>query len=168
MKAGGPEAMRQAGQKLEQLTRVIGEGELTQISMPKEVAAMAFRIPGGAWEALGERRRELGIRVEGEQVVVELRLGEKSRREVYLLLYGIAQQAFSGGRPVELIGKIPKEILEENEGLREIMDVIEGGKSGLPDEDSTAIQLYLAGLWFGLEDKTNLPAPWNIYKAVSY
>jgi len=55
MKPGGPEVMRQAGQKLEELTRVIGEGELTQISMPKEVAAMTFRIPEGAWEALGRR-----------------------------------------------------------------------------------------------------------------
>jgi len=168
MKPGGPEAMRQAGQKLGELTRVIKEGDLTQISMPKEVAAMAFRIPRDAWEALERRGRELGIGVKGEQIIVELRLGERNRREVYFFLYGIAQQVFSGGRPRELIGKIPKEILEANEGLREIMDVIKTGRSNLPDEDLTALQLYLAGLWFGLKDKTDLPAPWDIYKAVSY
>ena len=97
-----------------------------------------------------------------------MRLGGKSRREAYRLLCGIAQQVFRGGTPVELIGKIRREILEENKDLKEIMDVIEGGKSGLPDEDLTALQLYLAGLWFSLKDKTDLPAPWDIYKAVSY
>ena len=168
MKPGGPETMRQAGQKLEELTTVIKKEDLAQIMMPKKVAAMAFRIPEGAWETLGRRGQELGIRLKGDQVLVELRLGEKSRREAYRLLCGIAQRVFSGGRPVELIGKIPKEILEANEGLREIIDVIKVGKSGLPEEDLTALQLHLAGLWFSLKDKTDLPAPWDIYKPVSY
>jgi len=168
MKPGGAETMREAGQKLRELTSVIEEGELTQISMPKEEAAMAFRIPKGAWDALGMRGQELGIGVKGDQVIVKVRLEEKSRREVYLLLCGIAQQAFKGGRPTNLIERIPKEILEANEGLKEIIGVVAVGKTGLPDEDLTALQLYLAGLWFSLRNKTDLPAPWDIYKPVSY
>ena len=168
MKPGGAETIREAGQKLKELTSMIEEGELIQISMPKEVAAMAFRIPEKAWDALKRRGQELGISVKGNQVIVGVRLEEKGRREVYLLLCGIAQQIFKGGRPTNLIERIPKEILEENEGLREIMDVITRGRSGLPDEDLTALQLYLAGLWFSLRNKTDLPAPWDIYKPVSY
>jgi len=168
MKPGGAETIREAGQKLKELTSMVEEGELIRVSMPKEVAAMAFRIPEKAWDALKRRGQELGISVKGNQVIVGVRLEEKGRREGYLLLCGIAQQVFEGRRPTELIGKIPPEILEANEGLREIMDVIRAGRSGLPDEDLTALQLYLAGLWFSLKNKTDLPAPWDIYKPVSY
>jgi len=168
MKPGGPEVMKEAGQKLEELTTVIEGGKLTQVSMPKEVAAMAFRIPEGAWDSLGKKGQELGIRVEKNRVIVEIRPGEKNRRETYLLLYGITQRVFSGQRPTGLMEKIPPEILEANEGLREIIEVIKAGKSGLPDEDLTALQTFLAGLWFSLKDKTNLLAPWDVYKAVSY
>jgi len=168
MKPGGPETIKEAGSRLKEITNVIKKGDLTQISMPKEVAAMAFRIPKEAWEALERREQELGIRVKGEQVVVELRLGEGDRREAYLLLCGIAQQVFNGRKPTKLIEKISKEVLEADERLKEIIGVIEGDRSSLPDEDLTAFQIYLAGLWFSLKDKTDLPAPWDIYKAVSY
>jgi len=108
-------------------------------------------------QRLGKREQELGIRVEGNSAIIELQPGDAEKREAYEFLAAVVQGEVSGrGNQILRIPAALQNLSKEFPGLEETFKVLRGGKSCLPDEDLTILQLYLVAYYGGLRNKSGL------------
>lgn len=165
MSKGSPEIMRQASQRLAEITDLveIGEGEM-RVSMPLNEAALVLRMPAEILRTMGKRRQELGISVRDSRVDVTLHGGVRERRSGYQFLYGLLQGVNPETAAIFLeTQSAPRNLLNEIPGLQATIEVIERGTDTLPSEDLRFLHIYLWGYWLSLQDRTNLPDPANLF-----
>ena len=160
-----PERMRQAGENLEKIKKVIEKGKTEKaIAFPLNEAALILRIPQKTLKNLEERGQALGVSVEKEIVTIKLFGGLSQQREAYSFLYGLVQSLRSSRADLFLkTQKAPLFLTTENPDLEETIGVLKKGKCDLPDEDVAALHLQLWGRWQSLADKTDLFPPEKVF-----
>jgi len=161
----GPETMRQAGENLGKIRKIVEEGRPEkQITFPLSEAALTLRIPKRVLAGLEERGQVFGVAVENEMATIKLFGSVSQQREAYSFLYGFLQSLrdSQGERFLET-QKAPLLLTAENPDLEETIAIIKEGKCNLPDEDLAALHLQLWGRWQSLTDKTDLFPPEKVF-----
>jgi len=161
----GPETMRQAGENLGRIRKIVEEGRSEkQVTFPLSEAALTLRIPKRALADLEKRGQVLGVAVENEMVTIKLFGNISQQREAYSFLYGLVQTLRDGRTDLFLKNqKAPLLLTTENPDFEETLAVIKEGKYDLPDEDIAALHLQLWGRWQSLTDKTDLFSPEKVF-----
>jgi len=161
----GPETMRQAGENLGRIRKIVEEGRSEkQVTFPLSEAALTLRIPKRALADLEKRGQVLGVAVENEMVTIKLFGSVSQQREAYSFLYGFLQSLRdSQGERFLKTKKAPLLLTTENPDFEETLAVVKEGKCDLPDEDLAALHLQLWGRWQSLTDKIDLFPPEKVF-----
>jgi len=161
----GPERMRQAGENLGRIRKIVEEGRPEkQVTFPLSEAALTLRIPKRALANLEEKGQVLGVAVENEMVTIKLFGSVSQQREAYSFLYGLVQSLRDGRADLLLkTQKAPLLLTAENPDLEETIGILKEGRYDFPDEELAALHLQLWGRWQSLTDKTDLFPPEKVF-----
>jgi hypothetical protein len=154
--------MGRGSRALGDVTRMVETGVPgARVVIPFDAAPFTFRWPESAFESLSVKGQQLGITVVGDGVVVELSEGERSRKTEYQLLYGLIEAAAQGRgeRYLETLPPGLKSLLERDTPVREHVETLAAGVSGMPDEDLLIPMVYLFGLYQSLRNQSGLNSP---------
>jgi len=151
--------MREAGRVRQKLVKGIETGRgKKRVVMDREAACLVFGLSKNSLERMANSDRRLVIDSEEGLVTVDLVTGERTKKDIYRLLYGVVSSLPSGQagnflREMDAAGILAK----EDRKLKKALEVLRVGRNSLSDEDVRYLHIKLAAYHSGIVDREGLP-----------